>query len=492
MKRNLAMVTDFYKLTMYQGYFKSEKADQKVVFDYFYRRNPNDSGYCLFAGLEHFVEYIKKLKFTEDDIQYLRDFEVFEEDFLKHLLDFKFTSDIYAVPEGTIVFPHEPIIRISGPLAQVQLIETTMLNLINYSTLIATEGARTKHAAGDDLVLEFGTRRAQGPDASVMGARAAVIGGCDATSNVLAGKSYGIPVAGTHDHGWVMAHNSELEAFREYVKLYPKRAILLVDTYDTLQSGVPNAITVFKELQEQGKELAQYGIRLDSGDLARLSKDTKKMLDEAGFSDADVVASGDLDALLIQQLKQQGAKINVWGVGTNLITSKKCPALGGVYKLGAEIQLLERKEVMIPKIKVSDNPAKITNPGYKKIIRVYHKKTGKMVSDIIALVDEEFNEKNILMLHDETHTWKRKTLKPGKYILRELLKPIFIEGECVYELPSTMEIKEYAKKEMDTLWDEHKRLVNPHPMHINLSDKLYELKKDMIYQESFNKKSENG
>ncbi len=374
-QRNLTLLTDLYELTMMQGYFKEKDANETVIFDAFYRTNPGGNGYAICAGLEQVIQYIKDLHFEEDDVDYLRSTGLFGEDFLEYLRHFKFSGDIYAIPEGTVIFPREPLVKVIAPIMEAQLIETALLNIINHQSLIATKTARVVYAAGGDGVMEFGLRRAQGPDAGIYGARAAMIAGCIGTSNVLCGKMFNVPVKGTHAHSWIMSFPDELTAFRTYARLYPSACILLVDTYDTLKSGVPNAIKVFKEMREAGIPLTFYGIRLDSGDLAYLSKKAKKMLDDAGFPDAVISASNDLDESLINSLKIQGAAINSWGVGTNLITSKDCPSFGGVYKLAA---ILDKKSgKFVPKIKLSENAEKITNPGNKCIKRIYSRETGK-------------------------------------------------------------------------------------------------------------------
>ena len=471
------MLTDLYQLTMIYGYTKIKKADQVVVFDLFFRKNSGESAYAIAAGLEQVIEYIENLKFTEEDLNYLRDLKLFDEEFLDRLKNFKFTGDIDAIPEGTVVFPYEPLIRVKAPIFEAQLIETAMLNIVNHQTLIATKASRIVNAARDGKVLEFGLRRAQGPDAGIYGARASVIGGCVATSNVLAGKMFDIPISGTHAHSWIMSFESELDAFRAYAEVFPDNCLLLVDTYDTLRSGVPNAITVFKELREKGYE--PLGIRLDSGDLAYLSKEARKMLDEAGFPNAKIVASSDLDEETIWHIKSQGAAIDVWGVGTALITSKDCPALGGVYKLVAE----EKDGKMIPKIKISENPAKITNPGFKKVVRLYNKDSGKAIADLIMLDDETINEEEPLTIFHPVDTWKRMTLT--NYKVRELLVPIFRKGRRVYNSPPLMDIQKYAKKELDTFWDEYKRLKKPHIYKVDLSERLYNLKSKLLKEYSF-------
>jgi nicotinate phosphoribosyltransferase len=474
-KQNLTLLTDFYELTMMQGYYNNKNNDT-VVFDMFYRDNPCDSGYAICAGLEQVIEYIENLRFKEDDIEYLRSLKIFDEDFLSYLKGFSFTGDIYAVPEGTVVFPTVPLVKVVAPIMEAQLIEAALLNFINHQSLIATKASRVVYAAGGAPVMEFGLRRAQGPDAGTLGARAAVIGGCIGTSNVLSAKLYDLPALGTHAHSWIMSFEDELTAFRKYAELYPLNTTLLVDTYDTLRSGLPNAIKVFKELRDNGKMPEKYGIRLDSGDLAYLSKMSRKMLDEAGFTDATITASSDLDEYVIESLILQGAKIDSWGVGTKLITSKDCPSFGGVYKLSA----VELDSQVIPRMKLSENPWKMTNPGNKKVYRVYEKDSGKIKADLIALEDENLTSDKPLLLFDPMATWKKTYLKADSYTLRELLEPIFIKGKCVYKSPSVMEIRDYCAKEQETLWDECRRLANPHNVYVDLSDKLYKLKTELL------------
>lgn len=478
---NLTLLTDLYELTMMQGYFKKGMDNKMVVFDLFYRKNPSGNGYAITAGLEQAIDYINNLTFKDDDLTYLKSLGMFEDDFIEYLRNFKFTGEIYAVPEGTVVFPQEPLMRIKAPITQAQLVETALLNIINHQSLIATKAARVAWAAEGDPIMEFGLRRAQGPDAGTLGARAAMIGGCIGTSNVLTGKLFNVPVKGTHAHSWIMSFPSELDAFRAYAELYPEGCILLVDTYNTLEQGVPNAIKVFNEMKEKGIKPKLYGIRLDSGDLAYLSKKARVMLDEAGFKDAIISASSDLDENLISSLKLQGAQISLWGVGTKLITSDDCPAFGGVYKLAAES---DENGNFIPKIKLSNNPEKVTTPGIKKIVRIYDKKTGKIKADLLALDDETFDESKKMTLFDSSAKWKRMVLKPGTYTMRELLVPVFIDGKCVYESPSVMDIRDYCIKELDTLWDEHKRLKNPHIVPVDLSDKLDKLKHKLICEMS--------
>ena len=477
-QRNLTLLTDLYELTMMQGYFKEKDANETVIFDAFYRSNPGGNGYAICAGLEQVIEYIKELRFEQEDVDYLRSTGLFEEDFLEYLLHFKFSGDIWAIPEGTVIFPREPLIKVIAPVMEAQLVETALLNIINHQSLIATKAARVIYAADGDGVMEFGLRRAQGPDAGIYGARAAMIAGCIGTSNVLAGKMFGVPIKGTHAHSWIMSFPDELTAFRRYAKLYPTACILLVDTYDTLKSGVPNAIKVFKEMREAGIPLKFYGIRLDSGDLAYLSKKAKKMLDEAGFTDAVISASNDLDETLINSLKIQGATINSWGVGTNMITSKDCPSFGGVYKLAA---IMDRKTgQFVPKIKLSENAEKITNPGNKAIKRIYNRETGKIIADLICLEGEVFRESNSLLLFDPIETWKKTHLAPNSYTMRDLLVPVFKGGDCVYSSPAVMDIRDYCQKELNTLWDESRRLVNPHEVHVDLSNELWHMKKQLL------------
>ena len=477
-QRNLTLLTDLYELTMMQGYFKEKDANETVVFDMFYRTNPHGNGFTICAGLAQLIDYIKDLHFAPDDIEYLRSVGMFEEDFLEYLRDFRFTGDIWAIPEGTVAFPREPLVKVIAPIMEAQLIETALLNIINHQSLIATKAARVVYAAAGDGVMEFGLRRAQGPDAGIYGARAAMIAGCVATSNVLAGQMFDVPVSGTHAHSWIMSFPDELTAFRTYAKLYPDACILLVDTYDTLKSGIPNAIRVFTEMREAGVQLTRYGIRLDSGDLAYLSKKAKKMLDAAGFSDAIISASNDLDEHLIASLKLQGAAINSWGVGTNMITSKDSPSFGGVYKLAAIKD--KNTGAFIPKIKLSENAEKITNPGDKTIQRIYEKETGKIIADLICLTHESYDSRNSLLIFDPIETWKKTLLAPDSYTLRELLVPVFKNGTCVYQSPSVMEIRAYCQRELDTLWEESRRLVNPHEVHVDLSNELWHMKNQLL------------
>ena len=440
-RQNLTLLTDLYELTMMQGYFKHKDQNETVIFDAFYRTNPGEGGYAIAAGLEQVIQYIKDLHFSDEDIEYLAGLGIFEQDFLDYLRGFQFTGDIYAIPEGSVIFPREPLVKVIAPIMQAQLMETAILNIINHQSLIATKAARVCYAARGDGIMEFGLRRAQGPDAGTYGARAAVIGGCVGTSNVLCGRLFDVPVKGTHAHSWIMSFPDEYTAFKTYADMYPSACILLVDTYDTLKSGVPNAIKVFQEMKEAGVPLTYYGIRLDSGDLAYLSKKARKMLDQAGFPDAVISASNDLDEFLIDSLKVQGAAITSWGVGTNLITSKDCPSFGGVYKLAA---IKDKEGNFIPKIKLSENSEKVTNPGNKTVYRIYEKESGKVKADLICLVDEKFDENEPMLLFDPLEPWKKTKLPGGSYTMREIMVPVFQGGKCCYESPKVMDIREYC------------------------------------------------
>ncbi len=472
----LTLLTDLYELTMMQGYFKTGNRDL-AIFDTFYRTNPSGGGYAICAGLEQVVAYIRDLHFDEEDLSYLRGLGMFEEDFLEYLSTFRFSGDVYAIPEGTVVFPREPLIKVIAPIMEGQLMETAILNILNHQSLIATKAARVCYAACGEGVMEFGLRRAQGPDSGTYGARAAVIGGCNGTSNVLAGHLFNIPVKGTHAHSRVMSFPDEFTAFCTYASRSPNACILLVDTYDTLKSGVPNAIRTFRKMEEEGITLTNYGIRIDSGDLAYLSKKARRMLDDAGYPDAIISASNDLDEYLISSLIAQGAQISSWGVGTSLITSKDCPAFGGVYKLAA---ISDGQGNLVPKIKLSENTEKITNPGDKKIYRVYEKESGKIMADLICLTDETFTEDMDLTLFDPVETWKKTKLKAGTFTLRELLIPVFQKGQCVYTSPSVLENRDYCTKEKATLCNETLRFANPHHVYVDLSEKLYDVKNKLF------------
>ncbi len=475
--QDLTLLTDLYELTMMQGYYYKQSQNETVIFDVFFRQNPCNNGYSVCAGLDQVISYIKNLNFTYEDVDYLRGLGIFSEEFLHYLSGFHFSGDIYAIPEGTVIFPKEPLLKVVAPIMEAQLVETAILNIINHQSLIATKTSRIVFAANGSGIMEFGLRRAQGPDAGLYGARAAMIGGCIGTSNVLAGQLFDVPVMGTHAHSWIMSFEDEYTAFKTYADMYPDNCTLLVDTYDTLKSGVPNAIRVFQECKKEGHVLEKYGIRLDSGDLAYLSKEARKMLDDAGFPDALICASNDLDEYLLHDLKLQGARIDSWGVGTNLITSKDCPSFGGVYKLAAT---MDKNGEFIPKIKISENTEKITNPGNKTIYRIYDKATGKIRADLICFVGEESDTDQDLLLFDPIETWKKTKLPGGSYTMREILVPIFRNGECIYQSPSVMEIADYCRQEKNTLWEETKRLFYPHEVHVDLSQKLYDVKKSLL------------
>ena len=471
--RNLTLLTDFYELTMVGGYFVTGKKDQWANFDYFFRNVPDDGSFCIAAGLEQVIEYIENIEFTEDDIAYLDTLGIFPADVLDYLRKLRFTGDLYAVPEGTFIFPHEPIIRVTAPLPEAQLIESALLNIMNFQTLIATKAARICIAAEGNPVVDFGLRRAHGPDAAIGAARASFIGGATGTSNTLAGKLLGIPIRGTIAHSWIESFPSELEAFRTYAKVYPKGCLLLVDTYNTLRSGVPNAIKVGRELRDSG-EGELIGIRLDSGDLAYLSKNSRRMLDQNGFEETKIIASSDLDEWLIESLKKQGAQIDTWGVGTRLVTSYSCPALGGVYKLTA----ISENGKMVPKIKRSDNPEKITNPGIKKLVRFYDE-SGMMRGDILLLEDESPDPKKPTRAFHPVfpHIYKEY---PAGFEREELFVPVFIKGKQVYDTPPLAEIQENTNKNLDRLGSEFKRFQNPHVYHVSLSEKLFRVKQELL------------
>lgn len=469
--RNLTLLTDLYQLTMLNGYFEKNIHKDVVVFDMFFRKNACNGGYTIICGIEQLVEYINNLHFSGEDLKYLKSLGLFSDKFLDFLKDFKFTGDIYAVEEGTIMFPKEPIITVKAPLYQAQLIETALLTIVNFQSLIATKASRVCYAAQGDPVFEFGLRRAQGPDAGTYGARAAVIGGCTGTANVLAGKMFDIPVVGTHAHSWVQKFDTELEAFQAYADVYPDNCLLLVDTYDVLNSGVPNAIKVFDNLKAKGHK--PKGIRIDSGDLQYLSVEAKKLFEEAGYYDLSYTASNDLDEYTISSLKSSGAAINSWGVGTKLITSAESPSLGGVYKLAGSYS----GETLIPKIKVSEEPEKINNPGFKKVIRIYNNEN-IAEADLIMLNDEEIDTSKPLTIFDPTYTWKKTTF--NNYTVKELQKPLFKNGECKYVAKSVGEVKEYVADQLSTFWDAYKRFNNPKTYKVDLSDNLWKLKTDLL------------
>jgi len=470
---NMTLLTDLYQLTMVGGYFLLGKTKEKANFDYFFRKIPEEGGFCVAAGLEQLIDYIQNINFAPEDIAYLKSLEIFPTEVLDYFRELRFTGDLYAVPEGTLVFPQEPIVRVTAPLPEAQLIETALLNILNFQTLIATKAARICIAAGGDPVVEFGVRRAHGPDGGLSAARASFIGGARATSNLMAGRTFGIPVRGTLAHSWVESFSSELESFQAYGKIYPKNCLLLVDTYDTLRSGIPNALEVGKELRKR-KQGDLAGIRLDSGDLTFLSREARKMLDEAGFERARILGSSDLDEWLIESIKKQGAEIDIWGVGTRLVTSYSCPALGGVYKLSAIFE----DGYMRPKLKVSDDPEKTTNPGIKKVVRFYDERKF-MRGDVIVLQEETFPEEGPVKAFHPLLSHISKTY-PSHFKREEILIPIIQAGNLVYRSPSLPEIQGNTLQSLKYLRPEHKRLQNPHIYHVSLGEKLFQQKQELL------------
>ena len=474
--RKLGLLTDLYELLMMQGYFFDEsKKNIKAVFDVFYRKNPYGNGFTVFCGLTEIIDYITNLCFTEDDILFLKKTNLFKDEFLNYLRNFKWSGSVYSFYEGSIVNKKEPIIKIIAPIVEAQLVESAVLAIFNHETLIATKAYRICEAASPQKVMEFGLRRAHSIDASIYGAKAACIAGCIGTSNVLTSKMYDLMPMGTQAHSWIMSFENEYDAFYTFAKNYPNMAILLVDTYDVLNSGVKNAIKVFQKLKEQGVKLTKYGIRLDSGDLAYLSKEARIMLDEAGFKDAVICASNDLDENVIQSLKLQNAKIDLYGVGTKLITGEPVSSLGGVYKLSA---ITDANDIFIPKIKISENTEKITNPGNKEVYRIY--KDGIIVADLITLHDEKINDNMDIHLFDQNETWKSTDLKAGTFKIEKMLKPIIIDGKLVYEDIDVSSKSKYFEECKKYLRDDHKRLINPKEFHVDISQKLYDLKINLI------------
>lgn len=473
--RNLSLVMDFYELTMSQCYFNQNK-NQEVVFDLFYRNNPDNGGLCLFCGLEQVIEYVKNLHFEKEDIDYLRSLHQFSEEFLDYLSTVRFTGDIYAIPEGTPVFPHEPLVRVKAPIIEAQLVETALLLALNHQTLIATKARRIVQASEGRAVMEFGARRAHNFDAAIYGARAAYIAGCAGSATTYAGKEYGLPVLGTMAHSFIQSFDSEYDAFLFYAKTYPDQCTLLIDTYSTLKSGIKNAIRVAKDyLEPNGYRLK--GVRIDSGDMAYLSKQVRKELDANGMQDCGIVVSNSLDEYVIESLiHQQGAKIDSFGVGENLICSKNSPVFGGVYKLVA----IEKDGEMIPKIKISDNVEKVTNPGLKKVYRIYEKDTGMAQADLMALEHEVLDDQKDLTIYHPMSRWKYKVIEGGTYELRELLVPIFLRGKIVYQCPSLDGIREYSKRELDTIWEEIKRFAYPQEYYVDLTKDLLDLKLKLL------------
>ena len=477
-KINLTMLCDFYELTMAHGYFEHGYKDRITYFDLFYRRCPDGGGFAIAAGLEQIIEYIQELRFEPEDIEYLRGRKLFSEEFLEYLANFKFTGDIWAVPEGTPVFPREPIITVRAPAIQAQLIETFLLLSINHQSLIATKANRVVRAAEGRTVLEFGSRRAQGADAAILGARAAYIGGCNGTACTISDQLFGVYAGGTMAHAWVQMFETEYEAFKTYVQMYPNNSTLLVDTYNTLKSGVPNAIRVFNEvLKPMG--ITKCGIRLDSGDMAYLSQKARKMLDDAGWTECQISVSNSLDEYIIQDLLRQDAKIDMFGVGERLITARSEPVFGGVYKLVAVEN--DAGEVQ-PKIKISENVGKITNPHYKKLYRFFGNDTGKAIADYMCVYDESVDDSKDMEIFDPEATWKTKTVY--NFTAKELQVPIFVGGELVYQCPSLQEVRAYCLEQVDKLWDEVKRFDNPHTYYVDLSQKLWDIKYGLLKKNS--------
>lgn len=474
MKSNLTMLTDFYEFTMSNGFFEEGYKDKTAYFDLFFRNNPDNGGFSIMAGVEQVIDYLSNLSFSDEDIDYLRSKGLFSEKYLEYLKNFEFTCDVWAIPEGTPIFPGEPVITVRGPVVQAQLVETMLLLLINHQSLIATKANRIVRAADGRPVMEFGSRRAQGADAAILGARAAYIGGCVGTACAITDEKYGVPALGTMAHSWVQLFDSEYEAFLAYAKNYPANCTLLIDTYNVLKSGLPNAIKVFNEyLVPNGYR--PKGVRIDSGDITYLSKKCRKILDDAGFADCGIVASNSLDEYIIRDTLLQGAKIDSFGVGERLITSKSSPVFGGVYKL---VAVEDDNGNIIPKIKISENVAKITTPGFKQVYRLYSSDTSKAIADVITLNDEVIDSTKSYEIFDPDHTWKRKTVT--NFYARPLLKPIFEKGKLVYEVPSLPVLREYCQMEVENLWDEVKRFENPHTYYVDMSQKLWDLKTDML------------
>lgn len=468
-KLNLTMLTDFYEITMANGYFKSGMADDIAYFDMFFRRIPDNGGFVIMAGVEQVVNYLNDLKFTDEDIEYLRNKKIFDDEFLEYLRNFKFVCDVWAIPEGTPVFPGEPLVTVRGPVIQAQFVETMILLLVNHQSLIATKSNRIVRAAAGRGVMEFGTRRAHGVSSAIYGARAAYIGGCVGTACAVADRDYGVVALGTMAHSWVQMYPSEYEAFKKYAEIYPQNCVLLVDTYNVLKSGVPAAIKVFKEMKPE-----KMGIRIDSGDVSYLTKCARKMLDEAGLQDCKIVVSNALDEYIIRDVISEGACIDSFGVGERLITAKSEPVFGGVYKLSA----LEKDGEMIPKMKISENIEKITNPGFKTLYRLFDKDTDRAIADVVALDNEEIPGGEEYEIFDPQVVWKRK--KVSNFYAKNLRVQLFEKGEKIYELPTIEEIREYCKKQIEGLWEEMLRFENPQIYYVDLSEQLWKMKQEII------------
>lgn len=473
--RNLTMLVDFYELTMGNGYFNNKVYDNIAYFDMFFRRVPDDGGYCIMAGVQQLIEYLSNLKFTEEDIDYLRSKEAFNEEFLDYLKNFKFSCDVWAVPEGYPVFPNEPLVTVKGPAIQAQFVETMILLTINHQTLIATKANRICRAAAGRPVMEFGSRRAQGYDGAIYGARAAIIGGCSSTACTIADEMFNVPAVGTMAHSWIQLYPTEYDAFKAWAETYPDNCTLLVDTYNVLKSGMPNAIKVFDEVLKP-KGIRPKGIRIDSGDITYLTNKCREMLDSAGYEDAKIIISNSLDEHIILDVLTQGAKVDGFGVGERLITAKSEPVFGGVYKLSA----IEEDGKLVPKIKISENEEKITNPGFKKIYRIFDKSSDKAIADLLTLNEEVIDTDKPLVIFDPVHTWKKKKLK--NYYVKELQVKIFENGKAIYTSPDVLSIREFAKAESEKLWPEVLRFENPHTYYVDLSKKLWELKQNLLLQ----------
>lgn len=474
--KNLTLLTDLYQLTMMNGYFLTRRENEELIFDLYFRNNPSNGGYTIVCGIDQVIDYIENLSFSDSDISYLKSLKLFHPDFLAYLRGFQFNGDIYAVEEGSILFPNEPILRVKAKPMEAQLIETAMLNLVNFETLIATKASRVCRAAKDKPVMEFGLRRAQGPDAGVLGARAAIIGGCVGTSNVMTCKKYGGTPMGTHAHSWIQRFDTELEAFRTYAQLYPDSTVLLLDTYDTLRSGLPNALTVFRELRENGHE--PRGVRIDSGDIEYLSRTIREELNAAGFENVKITASNDIDEYKILDLEAQEACVDVWGVGTRLITSYDWPSLGGVYKLSGVV----KDGQVIPRMKISESPEKINHPGFKQIYRIFHATTGKAEADLITLDHETIDTSKPLTIFHPLHTWKKKTFTD--FVVKKMLTPLFLGGKCVRKKKSIYEYREYVKESLDNFWPQHLRFHFPEPYKVDLSQELFDLKNRLLDENS--------
>ena len=479
-KVNLTMLVDFYEFTMANGYFLKGYQDKIAYFDMFFRKVPDDGGFAIMMGVEQLIEYIKNLSFDEEDIAYLRSKRIFSEGFLEYLSNFKFSCDVWAIPEGTPIFPMEPIVTVRGPIIEAQFVETMILLTINHQSLIATKANRIVRAAEGRAVMEFGSRRAQGYHSAIFGARAAYIAGCSGTACAISDRNYGIPALGTMAHSWVQLFDSEYEAFRAYAEIYPDNCLLLVDTYNVLKSGIPNAIRVFNEVVVP-KGFRPKGVRIDSGDIAYLTKKVRKMLDKAGFEDCTITASNSLDEYIIRDTLVQGAKIDMFGVGERLITSRSEPVFGGVYKLAA----VETDGEIVPKIKVSENTSKITNPGFKQVWRLYSRESGEAIADVITLHDEEIDDTQPYEIFDPEHTWKRKKLT--NFCAKKMLVQIFDKGNCVYESPDVHELKTYCAEQIDKLWEEVKRFEYPHKYYVDLFSNLWKLKEELLEKYAGNK-----